>query len=130
MHATRIAVLLVTVGFLVGCDGGPKEPTPVTVTGTVLVDDKPLANGTISFSANDGRPPGEGTITNGAYSLQVPPGERRVEIHHYAELKEKGPGGETLTKDTIPAKYNNESTLKAQVTAAGPNEFTFKLDGK
>ena len=87
--------------------------------------------GTITFSASDGRPPLEGTIANGAYSVQVSPGERRVEIRHYVELKDKkGPGGETLTLDTIPVRYNNESTLKAQVTAEGPNEFSFKIESK
>lgn len=124
-------LLLLAVGLLVGCASGPNEPTPVTVTGTVLLDGKPLESGTITFSATDGRPPAEGTIANGAYSLKVPPGERRVEIRRYVDLKDKkGPGGETLTMDTIPSKYNNESTLKATVTAEGPNEFGFKIESK
>ncbi|MCE9561055.1 MAG: hypothetical protein K8U57_03270 [Planctomycetes bacterium] len=92
---------------------------------------RPLESGTITFTAPDGKPPAQATIANGSYSLQSLPGERRVEIRQYVDVKnKKGPGGEPLTVDVIPVKYNNNSTLKATVTEAGPNQFDFKLEGK
>ncbi|MBA4186921.1 MAG: hypothetical protein C0467_02780 [Planctomycetaceae bacterium] len=115
--------------LLAGC--GPKEPVPVTVTGSVQLNGKPLDTGTITFTAPDGKPPAQGPIVNGAYSLQSLPGERRVEIRRYVDLKDKkGPGGEPLSVDTISTTYNTNSTLKAIVTESGPNVFDFKLEGK
>ena len=127
---TSLVVLIVGLCLAVGC-GGPKEPTPVTVTGTVQMKGKPLDTGTITFTAPDGKPPAQGTITDGAYSLQSLPGERRVEIRRYVDVKnKKGPGGEPLTVDTIPHRFNTNSTLKATVTEAGPNQFDFNIEGK
>jgi hypothetical protein len=119
------AMLVATVGC------GKGEPAPVRVTGTVDINGKPLESGMIYFTATDGKPPAQGEVVNGTYTLESVPGERRVEIRNYVEVKgKKGPGGETITTDTIPPKYNTNSTLKATVTEAGPNEFNFKLDIK
>ena len=41
------------------------------------------------------------------------------------------PGGAgTPNKELIPAKYNAESTLTAEVKAGGPNDFPFDLKSK
>lgn len=131
MRANRTPLALLAAGVLAAAGCGKGEPTPVPVTGTVELNGKPLESGTIYFTAPDGKPPAHGEVVNGAFALESLPGERRVEVRHYVEVKnKKGPAGEPLTTDTIPAKYNTNSTLKATVTDAGPNEFHFKLDTK
>ena len=37
---------------------------------------------------------------------------------------------EPPTRETIPIKYNTQSTLKADVTKGGPNQFDFPLSTK
>jgi hypothetical protein len=41
---------------------------------------------------------------------------------------EKDETGLRLEENTIPAKYNEETTLTAEVTQDGKNEFPFKLE--
>ena len=131
MRVNRTPPIVLAAGLLAAAGCAKGEPTPVPVKGTVELNGKPLASGTVYLSAPDGKPPAQGEVVNGAFSLESLPGERRVEVRHYVEVKgKKGPAGEPLTTDTIPAKYNTNSTLKATVTEAGPNEFHFKLDTK
>src|SRR5437660_1614514 len=72
------AVLLLTVIFLSGC--GDKR---VPVKGTVTLDGKPVAEGSITFQPADGVGPGTGgKIKDGHYELTGPaaavPGNKKV----------------------------------------------------
>jgi hypothetical protein len=40
---------------------------------------------------------------------------------------EKDSGGFDITVNFLPAEYNSKTTLNAEVTPQGPNEFHFKL---
>lgn len=63
---------------LVGC--GESVDT-VTVKGTVTVDGEPVPKGTISFMSKDGSSvAGGGTIKDGAYEAQTPPGDKWVMV--------------------------------------------------
>jgi hypothetical protein len=131
MRVNRTPLVVLAAGLLAAAGCGKGEPGPVPVKGTVELNGKPLDSGKIYFAAPDGKPPAQGDIVNGAFALESLPGERRVEVRRYVDVKnKKGPAGEPLTTDTIPAKYNTNSTLKATVTESGPNEFHFKLDTK
>jgi hypothetical protein len=37
-------------------------------------------------------------------------------------------GGNGMLKELVPAKYNTQTTLTAEVTDAGPNELSFALE--
>jgi hypothetical protein len=124
--------------FLVPCacnsSSSPHVQETYPVSGSVTLDGEPLADGEINFLT-----PQEGTldivhITNGKFQGQAKAGSRRVEIKAFREEKpaEQGelsmPGADEPTRiNYIPSRYNTESTLTAEVTEAGPNEFTFEL---
>jgi hypothetical protein len=121
------AVLL----FVAGC--GPKEPYPVPVEGTIALDGKPLAEGTISF-ITPGKVPEIVDVKAGRFAGKVKWGERRVEIaayrpyqippeapKHLHELMKSG------KENYLPQRYHRQSTLTAQVKESGDNTYKFEL---
>jgi hypothetical protein len=112
-----------------GCWGGRRDEPTYDVSGTVTIDSVPLKDGFINFESEqpDGQPPGSAQITNGAYATKARAGTRKVTITSEKPTGEKDSGGHDITVNWLPAKYNTESTLKAEVTAAGPNKFDFQL---
>lgn len=121
-----------TLLFLLGCNRGPQEPVPVPVHGTVMLDDQPLPEGEILFKI-PGQVPAFTEIRDGKYSLQVKPGKKEVEVLAYRMGKDFDMGGVIIkgTKENyIPERYNTKTTLKAEITPEGPNEFHFKVTSK
>ena len=140
----------------IGCshsrDDLPREP----VAGTVTMDGKPLAEGTIQFYPT-GDPSktalvGENAeIKEGNFSLPredgLVPGTYKVSISH-AELKEakskvkgkvKTPPptnlsipsrAKALGPELIPAKYNSKSELKAEIPRGGTKDLKYELQSK
>lgn len=110
------------------------------VTGQVTFDGKPLEAGMIVFTPVDAnvKAVGGAPIINGAYTIPggekgLPPGKYKVAITSGDNTKPKeetpGTGGqEGPGAERIPKQYNAETKLTADVTAAGPNNFDFKLD--
>jgi hypothetical protein len=137
--------------MIVGCKGGPKIPQTVTVSGKITYQDKPLAGAEVGFvSAADNKAvlPARG-VTNaaGEYKLSTyidpqhdvsgaTPGEFVVivskdETMDQQKMMEEFKNNPAMEfKKLVPAKYTDakESPLKASVTAAGPNQFDFKLE--
>ncbi|OAI39997.1 hypothetical protein AYO40_00890 [Planctomycetaceae bacterium SCGC AG-212-D15] len=74
--------------LLGGC--APQAESPVSVHGKVTLDDKPLAAGKISFVVL-GEPPVVLDIKDGAFTGQVKPGKKRVEIRAYRAAKRRRP---------------------------------------
>jgi hypothetical protein len=110
----------------VGCD---KATPKAQVRGTVTLDKKLLPEGQILF-VTPGKPPEALPITNGNYEGTVEVGARRVEILAYKTAAAVPMQGETFepTKvNYLPPRYNTDSSLKADVTASGSNEFKFEL---
>jgi hypothetical protein len=110
---------------LLGCAGSEKPKYPVR--GTVTFDGAPVEEGDILFL------PGQegGRIEDGAFEFLATPGSKRVEIRaSKLDPKLKNPRGEPTPVDYIPPKFNTQSTLKAEVTASGPNQFTFDLKSR
>lgn len=123
------------VGLISGC--GPAGGT-VSVRGHVTFDDESISEGTIAFvpsGATSGSSTG-GPIQNGTYSLGkdagLVPGTYTVEIRASRKTGEIVPavppatGEVEVSEQFIPAKYNSESTLEAQVQS-GENELDFNL---
>jgi hypothetical protein len=114
----------------------------VTVTGTVLLDDKPLESGKVIFASATAGSAGVGAIENGKFTLDqsasatgVLPGDYTVVIQSWIlEPGTVGPDGNFLpgSESRIPLAYMNmeKSGLAAKVEAGKANDFTFKLSSK
>lgn len=115
---------------LIGCGSGDR---PVAVSGSVLLDDQPLSSGKISF-ITPGQVPEQIDIRDGKFTGKAKLGKRRVEIAAYrpyqippevpASMRPLMKGGE---ENYLPDIYHTRSTLDAEVTSSGPNEFSYKL---
>lgn len=132
--AKRFAWWLPVFGLVLlvaGCGGGKLGSH---VAGKVTLDGEPLAEGTISFVAVDGQTATAGaTISNGTYSLDLPPGPKKVEITATKVVGtrptyEGDPNSpmENTTKQIIPVRYNEKTELTREV-APGKNTFDFDL---
>jgi hypothetical protein len=132
---TWICLFLLSTAVVAGCNSAPVEKPRVAVSGNVTLDGQPLPDGEIGFvstaeGVNDTLP-----IQQGKFSGQVSVGERKVEIRAYREVKAVGaggyvpPGAETSKENFIPAKYNTDSKLTANVEPGKegtPLEFAVK----
>lgn len=117
-----VCVVVVTLG----CSGDGL----VVTSGSVSWDGKPLAAGIISFHPENPRiAPQGGQIVGGRFRIRTAPGRHRVEIRASrpkAGAVELTPGA-TSREHYIPPRYNDESTLEADVSADRVNDFTFHL---
>ncbi len=127
----KLCKYLVCLGLLVmvvaGC--GPSGPVTYPVSGTVTWEGNPLAEGQIVFTPVDGSiAPDAGTITNGTFNFQAQAGSKRVEIY---ATRESGPPDPVMNmppkEQYIPARYNAESILTAEVTKGGVSDLKFDL---
>ncbi|WP_425619404.1 hypothetical protein NA78x_003144 [Anatilimnocola sp. NA78] len=135
-HTTRASLGLILIAFVacLGCGG-----SATTVQGTVTFDGQPVDQGMIEFVPTDGTGPvAGGTIANGSYQLgpetRVAPGNMLVRIRAMRPTGKKIKAGPPAPEGTmiddvqqyIPAKYNEQSTLTAQL-AAGEVRQNFDL---
>ena len=114
---------------LAGC-GAPTTvgPTKALVSGQVTLDQKPVQNGQIIFTDVHCESPRQyaGAIVDGKYELESTPGEKRVEISARVSAgPETDPG--TNQRETIPNRYNTNSTLKANIGDEKEEGLDFQL---
>lgn len=128
MIGTRCAgtILFATTLLLIGCSGGPRS---YPVSGTVTLDGKPLDDGNIYFLPLDPNvPPDAGKIEAGHFRFAAREGKVRVEIRASREVPGKrSPMGNIRKEEYIPARYNRESTLEAEVRADKENVYSLEL---
>ena len=120
---------VVLAGFL-GCNrdtGQPLDPT-VPVQGNVQLDGKPLADGEITFAV-DGKPPQIAPITNGAYNGKAVVGQNRVSVAVY-KTETDAMTNDPVKVNTLPPRFNTQTTLSAPVTESGPNKFDFEVQSR
>jgi hypothetical protein len=133
--ATPVFVAIVTL-VLSGCaKDGYSELGLVEVTGTVTLDGQPLPGAKVSFEGDDKRTAIGITNANGKYDLMYDsetrgtmPGPKTVRITT-ADVDVEGGGageGTAPVKESIPARYNQKSELKADVSSAN-RTFDFDL---
>jgi hypothetical protein len=115
---------------LVGCGLVGKSDDPVPVSGQVTLDGGALADGIIYFVGADGAPPESGTIRNGSFRLKVRPGRKRVEVRAFRNLEPPPPPPANPEYNYLPARYNSQTTLLAEVTPDGKNDFSFAVESK
>ena len=110
----------------VGCQRSDAEMLPVT--GTATFNSQPIAQGHIVlWSLDDKVAPDSGTIVEGKFEFRAHAGRKRIEIH----AERAGQPDAELKMPTriqfIPAKYNSQSKLTAEVSKTGENHFDFPL---
>ena len=119
---------------LAGCGGGV-DNTPETgeVIGTILLDDQPLSEATVTFNPQGVRASTAKTDSSGKFELIYIRDEKGAAIgnHQVSISKKVQPDGKVDGdgKETIPKKYNTNTSLTAEVKA-GKNEFDFDLKSK
>ena len=134
--------VLIATGMLmslcVGCGQGDGA-TRCAVKGKVTLDGSPIEAGSIAFMPAGGTegPTAGGQIEKGEYSIPSDKGpvegRYRVEIRApqktgkmiQAPMAEEGTMVEE-TAESVPAKYNSESTLEEEIKA-GKNVLDFEL---
>ena len=131
LRPTPLFAGLLVAAVLAGC--GPSGPRYHEVTGTVTLDKgKPLPDGAILFehqpTADASYGPDYGLIKNGQFKLKVKEGLHKVRITADTDIPDqKDMYGNPLRKNYIQPKYNNDSTLTADVNA-GSTTFTFEVE--
>lgn len=132
-----LAGFLAAVIAATGCGGGDGRQK---VSGAVTYKDEAIKSGIISFVPKGSTAPAGGSpITDGRYEIPasagLPPGEYDVVISVPTAAPPKDPddeegpgvGGEKETAETLPAKYNSNTELRAEIKAGEKNEFDFHL---
>ena len=125
--------LTVVALVFTGCGSG--GPEIAHVSGRVTMDGKPLANATVVFIPENGRPAGARTDADGKYVLNFTegrrgaiPGKNTIRITTLRDA-DKDPNGKSIpgSPETIPAKYNAASTLEFAVEPGKRNVANFDL---
>lgn len=135
---------------LCGCGSDSDQPELGHVTGTITMDGNPLVSTVVVFSPDNGRPARGKTDAEGKYELTYIGQTRGAKIgHHRVEIApneegedeseiEAATAGESDStpitpvkpgKVSVPARYNTDSVLEADVKA-GENVFDFKLESQ
>jgi hypothetical protein len=126
-------VLAIAVLLAAGC--GPGGPEIAHVSGRVTMDGKPLANATVVFIPENGRPAGAQTNSDGKYVLEFTegrrgaiPGKNTIRISTLRDA-DRDANGKAIpaSPETIPAKYNAASTLEFTVEPRKRNVANFDL---
>jgi hypothetical protein len=127
-----LAAILATT-MLSGCGGSSGLDTH-PVSGNVTFDGQPVQEGRIQFRAVGGDQRAfSGEIKNGLYVLEALAGKASVEIVASrlvpGKFDESNPGEKVPVGEMyIPARYNSQTELTADVTA-GKNQIDFALTG-
>ena len=145
----KISLWVVSLAMC-GCGSGDDRPELGQVTGTITMDGKPLVSTVVVFSPDNGRPARGKTDAEGKYELTYIGETRGAKIgHHRVEIApneegedeseiEAATAGEDVSAPTapvkpektkVPARYNTNSELQADVKA-GENVLDFKLESQ
>ncbi len=126
--------LLAAMLACLGCSAG--GPEIAYVAGRVTMDGKPLANASVIFIPEDGRPAGAKTDADGNYVLNFDQSRRgampgknivRITTQREAEQDENGKVVVPASRETIPMEYNAASTLEFTVEPKKKNVANFSL---
>jgi len=137
MFARMLSCLLGAMCLMIlissGCGSG--GPPLGEVTGTVTLDGKPLVGASVQFDPGNTRPASGVTDNQGNYKLSFIPGTEGAPVgNNIVRIypKSSNETGDDLPESeivSIPAKYNEESELTAEVTT-GANKFDFALESE
>jgi len=126
-----ILLALSALVLAIGCSQGDM-PDIGYVEGTVTLDGNPVANALVTFQPEHARPSYGRTDDSGHYELSYTDDAKGATIGAHTVSISTASGGDPdqdipASKETIPAKYNANTELKADVKA-GDNEIDFPLE--
>lgn len=127
------AIVMLVALLCSGCEENIGADGFFDADGTVQWNGEPLQSGWIVFRATDGSSKNVAAeISEGAFTVNIQPGEKTVEITAERDVPGKfgiGPSGEKVpAKEAfVPPKYNTESELKATLTHPLTEPLTFQL---
>jgi hypothetical protein len=104
-----------------GCGSGK-----VPVSGMVTLDGKPLPEGRLYFFDEKGLPTVD-DFKEGRFAFQLTPGTKRVEIRAFELINPPPPAPYDPKRNYLPARYNTNSTLRAEIPASGMTDLHFEL---
>jgi hypothetical protein len=113
-----------------GCGVADEGPQRHTVRGTVTLDGKPLSDGAVTFQpASPGAYPEGAALKQGRFTLRAVQGSYRVAISAARPVPglQAPTGMGPVVAESLPARYNTETTLTADVKPGGPRDFTYDL---
>ncbi len=121
----------VLVGFFAGCGGGDRPPL-APVTGKVTFDGQPLSGARVIFEPEEGRPSYGMTNDSGEFTLEYSTDVPGAKIGPHTVRIRTGVADANdpeapRPQETIPARYNQKSTLKEEVKDE-ENTFEFSLE--
>jgi len=135
---TQFACVFAAAAAAIVClCGGCNDPSNgrLEVAGSVTLNKVPLDQGVITFYDPAGNHPSSGAaIVDGKYHL--PAGKGLLPGDYKVAIDSADATGETASPvqysmripvSRIPAKYNGETLLSAEVTSTGANQFDFDL---
>jgi len=135
--------LWILIGFMalwIGCTpgyGGRKE-----IKGTVKLKGQPVDDGIINFFPASGdqatksgaqiikgdyKIPAEFGLLPGKYRVSITAGDGRTKADASPDQPPGPTGANIVSKDRIPKEYNIESKVDVDVTANGPNVFSYDI---
>ncbi|QDV71091.1 hypothetical protein Poly24_48240 [Rosistilla carotiformis] len=132
MHAISHARygLSLPVAILAICCLGCSEDGPElgAVTGTVTLDGQPLSGALVTLAPESGRSSSGRTDEAGHYELKFTFDRAGAHVgSHLVRITTAGnPESEARSEEKLPARYNSETELKAQVES-GSNQLDFEL---
>ena len=147
LHHRRFtfALFLAASSLMAGCSGSRDELPREPVSGTVMMDGQPLAEGAIQFTPAAGSsgpaisytapiengqfsiPRADGLVP-GSYkvSISAVPVKRDTRIEATIGKKKKA----TPFKELIPAKYNSKTTLTEEIKRGGASGLKYEIQSK
>ncbi len=130
-HLGKLNLIVVLIA-LCGCGGD--HPDVGSVRGKVTLDGQPLVKATVMFQptgATTGRPSFGTTNDQGEYTLEYIDGLKGALIgSHKVSISTLIPGEDgqpPIQKEKLPARYHQQTELKADVKA-GSNQHDFPLE--
>lgn len=128
---SRHLVVAVSLVFFVGC--GPSGPPTAELSGKVVFQGKPVAEGTVSLRSEVGTGGEANLQEDGTFTIKdLPVGEYRALILPLVMLQKEGPRGYEVSVEkpapNIPLKYRTIGATDLRVAVKeGKNEVRFEL---
>lgn len=122
-----IAIVALSLGLMAL---GPKvfvEDAPISISGYVTLDGKPLKIGTIRFFSEGTPQPAcdVSLIEDGEYSISN--SESLVPATYQVHISGLGANPPLDAAEPLPSRYNQNSILRVEIKRKGSHRFNFEL---
>ncbi|WP_339733387.1 carboxypeptidase-like regulatory domain-containing protein [uncultured Gimesia sp.] len=122
---------LVALLGISGCFGGGESlPELAEVTGTINLNGSPLPGASVVFLPKEGGSAFALTDANGKFELMYNQDTAGAVLGSYTVKVSKEKNPEEPGMDLVPKKYNEMTTLTAEVKSGAENDFQFDLSSK